>query len=372
MKQYKYIISNFNYFFSKVYRKILFKTGVYKLPNSIDLEITKVCNLRCPMCTQSLDNWKGKEEVKDLHLNLDKFKTILRKIPSVKFINFIGTGEPLVNPYFFDILKYTTANHIKVTFTTNATLLNWDKVNGLKDKKIKIVYISIDTTDPKKYEKIRVGAKYEKVIENLKLISDESKIPIHIQSIITKDNFEDLPKIVELAKEVGAIQFTYFHPIFYSQGTEENRVFAHARTLEILSKVEEKCHKNNIRLLSRPLTPTFKHCSYPYQTPYIAINGDVYACCFMKTLREETSECFFGHCVNVPVDQYKMGNIFENNFEQVWFGESYKLLRKIVKKTERSVGLTISPDELKRERVLNLSKRFSYCQVCLFRWGCAC
>ena len=349
MKQYKYIISNFNYFFSKVYRKILFKTGVYKLPNSIDLEITKVCNLRCPMCTQSLDNWKGKEEVKDLHLNLDKFKTILRKIPSVKFINFIGTGEPLVNPYFFDILKYTTANHIKVTFTTNATLLNWDKVNGLKDKKIKIVYISIDTTDPKKYKK---------VTENLKLISSESKISIHIQSIITKDNFEDLPKIVGLAKEVGAIQFSYFHPIFYSQGTEENRVFTHTRTLEILSKIEEKCHNNNIRLSFRPSTPTFKHCSYPYQTPYITINGDVYACYFMKTLREETGECFFGHCVNVSVDQYKMGNIFENNFEQVWFSESYKLLRKIVKKTERPVGLKISPDELKRESIGSFKEIF--------------
>jgi radical SAM protein with 4Fe4S-binding SPASM domain len=64
----------------------------------------------------------------------------------------------------------------------------------------------------------------------------------------------------------------------------------------------------NQTLESKLKRQSIKDCKYPYRACTIATNGNVYPCCENN---------------NSP-----MGNLHDNNFEDIWFGVKYKDLRK--------------------------------------------
>ena len=82
-----------------------------------------------------------------------------------------------------------------------------------------------------------------------------------------------------------------------------------------LKKAEDLAEKHGISFSARPLQPTMRHCLTPWLEPYIHPNGEVYPCCFMPApLGPIFKEWYLGTQIDVPVFQYRMGNIFKDSF----------------------------------------------------------
>lgn len=147
------------------------KLVVPKFPLHLDIGITSKCNLKCPMCTrtQLINQGIWTIPIKDLEFELFK-KAIDEGAPAgLCAVNFDNFGEPLINPNIFKMIKYAKDKGIlDVFFHTNATLLNKERATNLIKSGLDKLIISFDSPYPKKYEKIRVGAKFDKVIENIK------------------------------------------------------------------------------------------------------------------------------------------------------------------------------------------------------------
>ena len=85
--------------------------GMY--PLNVDLEMTAICNLKCPMCFLQSPNM---EEIKGERLiNPDLFKKIVDEmaeanIPALR-LNF--RGEPTLHPNFIELIKYAKEKGIK-------------------------------------------------------------------------------------------------------------------------------------------------------------------------------------------------------------------------------------------------------------------
>src|SRR3989344_6897429 len=96
-----------------------------------------------------------------------------------------------------------------VKLDTNATLLN--RNNGLKMLKASpnILSISIDGMKKETYEKIRVGANFEKVIENtenfvkLKKEVGNTVTKIHTFMVVQQENLMQLPEYIKWADKIG-------------------------------------------------------------------------------------------------------------------------------------------------------------------------
>jgi len=342
------------------------------LPRVVDLEVSKLCNLQCPMCYRSVA-FHPRKKINNPFLTPRKLNFFLKEIPSIKRINFIGTGEPLTNPYFFELLEITTKKNIQSEFTTNATLLNKSNISKLKKNKIRKIWVSIESTNPEQYEKFRKGAKLKNVIENLKLLSS-TKIPITLQAIITKENFKELPYLLNLGKEIGIKEFSFFSPIFFSKETEKKRFIPNSKETKIIKEIKKECCRNKIIFSGRSFLPVFRECYWPFREPFISIDGDVYPCCFIAGMALESinKEYFKGKEIKIQTNQYKMGNLFTQNFKEIWKNKSFKSLRKLIKKTRKRKGTKITFNRLKKERKEIRKERFSYCRVCSWRWGLSC
>ena len=72
-----------------------------------------------------------------------------------------------------------------------------------------------------------------------------------------------------------------------------------------------------------------------------------------------------------------MGNVFKDDFRKVWFGEGFRKIREIYKRTEIQKGTVISKEEYLRRvedverRIKEGGDRFLHCEICPARWGVA-
>jgi pyruvate-formate lyase-activating enzyme len=169
------------------------KKGIVgKVPLQIDLFAVDVCNLKCPMCPrQSYIPGKG-------YMDFNLVKKILDQAADYGLyaFNFGGLGEPTLHPDFFKIIRYAKEKGvIDVNVHTNGTRLDHDFNRQLIESGLDRIIISLDSAVKESYEKIRVGAKFEKVYEGVEdLIKQRDKQPktrLHIKANFIEMNEMD-------------------------------------------------------------------------------------------------------------------------------------------------------------------------------------
>ena len=117
-------------------------------------------------------------------------------IPHLSGINFTG-GEPFLIKTYFDIMdRIVDLNpEIQIYIHSNGTVLN-NKVQKYLDKLNFNFTISIDSIVKETYEKIRVNAKLETVLNNIEhfhAYSLDRGSSFHVKSCIMKSNIHEVP-----------------------------------------------------------------------------------------------------------------------------------------------------------------------------------
>ena len=130
-------------------------------PNIDNLEVTNVCNLKCIMCPIT----KMTREKKYMDFSL--FSKIIDENSHLGTVWLHNFGEPLLHPELPRMISYCKSKHLKVGISTNATLLTEAIANNIIDAGLDYVVFSFDGATKETYEKIRVGANFESVRNNI-------------------------------------------------------------------------------------------------------------------------------------------------------------------------------------------------------------
>ena len=341
------------------------------MPRMLDLEVSRVCNLGCPSCMRHASS--SLSHLDNKYCTLDTFKKIHEEIPTIGTLNFMGDGEPLMNPELDDIIHYSSLNNIHTVVTTNATLITQEIIAQWKRNKVYRIHASIDAAKKDVYEKLRVGAEWGKTYENLKILG-KSGIALCLNCILYEDTMPYMPDMVRLCVEVGSKEVSYLMPLV-TWGTDVGvRPKDNPENRYLFEVTRRKCKELGVRW-TFPLTlnPTFRRFNFPFIRPEVSADGDVYACCYSLG---RGKVWFEGYGYELGPNDYRMGNIFKEGFRKVWYGEDYKRVRDIYIKSEVKKGTIISRQELlnKTRIIFENPKRdrFDHCLVCLARWGAAC
>lgn len=330
----------------------------------IKVETTKACNLKCPGCrrnyTASISTEPG-----PTHLEPGALWRMLATT-SMMVVRFEGDGEPTCNPHFRELVKMCSDLGIRSAMTCNATLLNKEYIDYLEQHGMSRVHVSFDGAHKDTFEKARLGASFNEVKQNCKLLG-ESNIQLFMNVLLSSDQIvEELPEYVDLALEVGA---TGVHIMKY-QAENLDRwlgpdLLQHKGALKAF---EEKAKEKHLMYVSTVTEqPTFTGCDDGYMCPYVLLNGDVYSCSYMANLRR--TEVYQGQVLKVPYQNYCMGNLNQNWMKEIWYGEAYKELRSFLRSTKEPIGTKTSPTDLLESRKVLHIGRFAYCSSCLCRWG---
>ena len=145
------------------YRMHIAKPRCY--PDRLYLESTNMCNLRCVMCPNGLGKMRRQKGFMDYGL----FTQIIDEMaPRVSATTLHIWGEPLLHREIIRMIRYARFRGVRPELSTNATLLDRDTAEELLHAGLDVIYLCLDGTSKKDYERVRKGACFERTRANVK------------------------------------------------------------------------------------------------------------------------------------------------------------------------------------------------------------
>lgn len=143
---------------------------INEYPLLVDLELSSICNLKCPMCYTTTDEFK--EKVPTKFMDLELYKKIIDEIADkVPAIRLSLRGESTLHPKFIEFIQYAKDKGIKeISTLTNGSKLELEYFKKIVNAGIDWITISVDGLDSE-YEKIRKPLKFKDILKKISDIS---------------------------------------------------------------------------------------------------------------------------------------------------------------------------------------------------------
>lgn len=181
-------------------------------PQVISLSCDKSCNLYCSSCRKTREVL-GKEESDALYERL--IKSVRPMLKDCKVLSSLGSGDLFASAAcsrFYKTLDIKEFPQLTLSVITNLQLLTpqkWEEFKNLHEFPLKLI-VSIDGASKKTYEKLRLGAKWETLCQNLEFFKEWRALPqnkiqlLSLNFIVQKDNFEEIEAFCRFAQSVNA------------------------------------------------------------------------------------------------------------------------------------------------------------------------
>jgi len=306
------------------------QAALQHLPLRLWIETASCCNLRCVMCPN-----KDVAAADKGLMSLELFQKIIDQARHFALdVNLHHRGEPLMNPALFDMIRYANAAKLKVRFHTNGALLDEVKARRLLEAGPDLISFSFDGFTKETYERVRVGATFEKTRDNiLRLVALRRELGLkQPYVVIEKIRFrnqaaEGAPAV---AGDPTAMQTLH-------------RQFLEAGVDEIIEKEEyvwaeparDAAHSDAGGSAAPAVAEkrTCTVCTFPWYAMVICADGTVTPC---------------------PQDFHavlNLGNARETSLKEIWNGPAYRQLRRQFATDIESLSVCRTCDRLRRKTV---------------------
>jgi radical SAM protein with 4Fe4S-binding SPASM domain len=297
---------------------------------SIYFNITNRCNLKCIHCGLSSGIASERE------LTFQEIKNVIDDACKLglRYVTLIG-GEPFSRKDLIKIVQEFVNHDVRVAISTNGTLLTPTIVAELRNLPREKIFIgiSLDGATSYTHDTFRgMNGAFNLTLRGIRLVS-ENKIPLLIQTVLTKNNIFEINEIMSIAFRCGA----WYRIIPSILATGRGKAVASDLNLPIesllkfcalLFKKKKALPSDQHLVIAIPpaLTPPdlieYESLSCDWGRSFCGIlpNGDVSLC--------HASDFCSGSPVEIPsfiaenVRQQKLGQIFNES-------EFFKKLRQI-------------------------------------------
>jgi radical SAM protein with 4Fe4S-binding SPASM domain len=222
-------------------------------------DLTTFCNLKCRFCYFSVDSdWETTRISHELFQS--RFGPCADRI---KTIGLSCANESLVarKSDLFRIFDFVKEQRIPESFLiTNAVLLSREISEKLVETGITSLQVSLDSHVKETFEAIRVGAKFETVVENVRAFVQhrrerKASLPLlQVNCVLMRCNIEQMPEFVDFIAELGADLIDFRHVVLYEGlGLEGQSLLAHKElTNRSLAVIRAKCAEHGIGISALP------------------------------------------------------------------------------------------------------------------------
>jgi radical SAM protein with 4Fe4S-binding SPASM domain len=173
---------------------------------SLDIELTKRCNLRCVYCyVAASERQKDELRLNEVIRIIDEAKQL-----GVRVLNLTG-GEPLLDERYFKIARYARELGIAVLLFTNGTLITEKVAGKLMDLRISPC-VKLDALSPTVQDYL-VGKKgvlnrIKDGISHLIRVGYTTKYPVlSINAVACRKNLNEIPEVWTWARERNIVPF---------------------------------------------------------------------------------------------------------------------------------------------------------------------
>ena len=225
-------------------------------------------------------------------------------------------GEPLLRSDIFELSKYASGKGLMVVLGTNGNLVNDDVAQELKRCGVSGVGISLDSTGPDIHDSFRgVKGTWNETIKGIEACKKHG-LDFQIQTTVTRNNYTEIPQLIEYAKSLGARVFNLFFLVCTGRGRNitditENQ---YEEILSYLAKIQHELKPGGMIIRAR-CAPIYRRILYQNNPESPLLKTDASGCLAGTHYCRITPEGDVTPCPYMPVS---VGNVKTSSFVDIW------------------------------------------------------
>ncbi|RDV84640.1 radical SAM/SPASM domain-containing protein [Ammonifex thiophilus] len=293
---------------------------------------TRACNLRCRHCYASATPGPAPGE-----MTTEEARKFIQGLAEAKVpVLLFSGGEPLLRPDFFELVDYARSLGLRPVVSTNGTLIDRPVARKLKELGVGYVGISLDGLQEFNDRMRGVPGAFEAALRGIRACREVGQ-RVGLRFTITKDNYQEIPKIFDLVEEEGIDRVCFYHLVSVGRGKnlqqEDLEPEAKRRVLDLIIERALYFHRKGIK---KEIFTVDNHADGVYL--YLRLQEEkpgwaekVYA--WLRANGGNRSGIGIGAVDwwgNVYPDQFthnhKLGNVREKRFGTIWFEDPPELL----------------------------------------------
>lgn len=293
---------------------------------------TRSCNLHCRHCysrseNRRYDNELSTEEALRLIDDLAEFH-----VPALLF----SGGEPLCRRDFPILARHAAERGIRVTLSTNGTLISPEMARTIKDLGVSYVGISLDGM-PETNDRFRGqrGA-FDKALAGVRHCRAVGQ-RVGFRFTLNRHNVAEVPAILDLMEQEDVDRICFYHLVYSGRGSDMRREdLSHEQTREALDLIIRRTLDFHGRGLKKEVLMVDNHADGPYLYLKYRDSDPQRAAHIYGLLRRNggnRSGMAFGDIDsegNVHPDQFTrehtLGNVRQQKFGDIWTSRENPLL----------------------------------------------
>ena len=296
------------------------------LPPMVKIDISPVCALACPACLHANPAGRNRPllDRQTFHalqrMTREQFAGIIAEIRDhAMAVSLYYYGDPLTHPDFAALVRIASDAGLSTHASTHFSYrLTDEKLAAIVESGLSHLTVTVDGASQEVYAVTRVRGRLEWVLENLRRIAETKRARqldtpvIEVQYLRHPHHPPDEGERVEaLARALGAETYSSYDGIYFDvDGDLYNAVDT---DLDVANPGSPK---------GAALIP---HCHWPYSGAVIKYDGDVIPCCKWQEAQQYSGG-----------DSRALGNVFKTPLREIWNGESYRRLRRIMRNPARA------------------------------------
>ncbi|MBD1173032.1 radical SAM protein [Pelagibacterales bacterium SAG-MED03] len=318
-------------------------------PIHITIGLTNFCNHKCPWCyinwnqsgQQSKRSGTNKPPPKPIQADL-KIVEALReaKEMGLKAVTIVGDGEPTLHKNFNYIIDEIKKLKIDIGIFSNMSFKKKEIFDSFL-KNFFFVRCSIDAANKAGHQRGHMSNDFDLVVDNIKKLvrlRGKNKYPIiGAQYVCNHWNYKEVPEAARFFKSLE-IDYVTFKPMYKNElnPNHENNTLQNEKVIPYLLEAK-KIENEKFRVYMK--TSQFQEVlgkQYNNQVYYKKCNATPLA----PYLDEDGSVEL---CGNLKGKGFKLGNIYEKSFKEIWFSEERKKIIQKINLNNCPAGCKLDP-----------------------------
>jgi radical SAM protein with 4Fe4S-binding SPASM domain len=294
-------------------------------PPFVEIETTTKCPFKCKICEHTY--WDQSEQ----NMSLEQFIHIADQFPKLKWAGITGIGESWSNPQFADMVQYLCEkSNPVIELVDNFALMTEARSRRMIELGVDIFFISMMGSSKETYEKIMNGMRFDNVTKNIErffALKEELKSVtpvINFHYVISRSNIHEAVNFIDYVASFNAdVWEILYTPILHTFSEIQDEEIAQAEVDELKPQLEGRAKKFGLRISYNECIPAtrfpIRKCSN-WIMPFVFVNGEVSPCCTSNEANQRDRQY-----------RLSMGNIFQQNFNDIWYGEKYRKFREVLR-----------------------------------------
>jgi len=295
---------------------------VHSMPQLVFVELTRDCNLRCPMCKPSKIFGTGRRPELDMTARI--FSAVAEQLfNTAVVVDLRGVGESAILDTLPERVRLVDKCGARVRLVTNLSYKTDDLLRVLVECNTLLAF-SLDAVDKKLYSQLRKNGQFELVLRNLVLLSEMRVASgtckdMTCNIVLQRSNLSQVHSIMEFISSYGVRRICIWPMFSWHSGTRPLSGLG-SLVVDLIGGYLEHATKLGIelRVTDWPVEKRedkrvlhFHRCIRPWMYTYVNYDGTI------------------GQCDTLPDALERRQPTLRNTaFMKIWNSENYCALRR--------------------------------------------